>query len=106
MGYDAFEEVVALGDVPAYVEVVTEGVDARLGALMNAPICGVKRPFRPRKKIPKEYAVVFSEKAMNRRSMIQPNWSRLPWTSIRYHYDANAETGEYWKDLRPHPLRF
>lgn len=96
VGYDAFEELVVLGDVPAYVE-VTEGGDARLGALMNAPIRGVKKPFRPRKKIPHEYVIVFWEKAMRRRSIIQPNWSHLPWVSIRYHYDVHAD--------RTHPIQ-
>ena len=91
LGYDAFEELVALGDVPAYVEVVAdEGGDARLGALMNVPIRGVKKPMRRRRKIPKEYVIVFWEKAMRRRGIPEPNWPHLPWTSIRFNHDSGA----------------
>ena len=94
LGYDAFEELVALGDVPAYVEVVAgEGGDARLGALINAPIRGVEKPQYRKKKIPAEYVVVFWEGAMRRRDIPEPDWSRLPWTSIRYHCDPQALRG-------------
>ena len=94
LGYDAFEELVALGDVPAYVEVVAgEGGDARLGALMNAPIRGVKKPMRRRRKIPEEYVIVFWEGAMRRRDIRQPSWSHLPWKSIRYHLDPDHPQG-------------